>query len=133
MDRKKNPDWWFAAATMKHVKDFAVLMEQNNVAITDKDNKAHIPLGIPAANKQYTILITMEYHVTLPDHTFIFSNKHKLAPSGYATREVKEGSLTCSRLTHAVIPSLKHDKTDVFSFMEDLKHVIGENGTGEYV
>lgn len=38
---------------------------------------AHIPLGIPAANKQCPILMTMEYSVTLRDHTFVVATRRK--------------------------------------------------------
>ena len=126
MERKKNPDRWFTAAKMKHVKELAVLMGKNNVAIIGKDDKAHIPLGIPASNKQSPILMTMEYPAILPDHTFVVSAKHKLIPSVYATREIKEDDLTCSGPTHAAIRSLKHDKADAFSCMKDLKDILGE-------
>ena len=74
MGRKKNPDWWFAAATMKHVES-AILMGKNNVATIDKDDKAHIPLNIPAANKQSPMVMTMWYPVILPDHTLVVSTK----------------------------------------------------------
>ena len=96
------------------------------MAIIGKDDKAHIPLGIPASNKQSLILMTMEYPAILPDHTFVVSVKHKLIPSVYATREIKEDDLTCSGPTHAAIRSLKHDKADAFSCMEDLKDILGE-------
>ena len=66
MKRKKNPDRWFTAATMKLVKELAVLMGKNNVAIIGKDYKDHIPLGIPAVKKQSHILMTIEYPVILP-------------------------------------------------------------------
>ena len=39
MERKKNPDRWFAAATMKHVEELAALMGKNNVAIISKDER----------------------------------------------------------------------------------------------
>ena len=45
---------------MQHVEDLAVLMSRENVAILGKDDKALIPLGIPAANKQSPILMNME-------------------------------------------------------------------------
>ena len=48
--RAKNQDRWFAGTTMKHVEDLAVLMGKD-VAILGKDDKSHIPMGIPAANK----------------------------------------------------------------------------------
>ena len=125
-ERKKDPDRRFAAATMKHVEELAVLMGKNNVPIIGKDGKAHIPFGIPAANKQSPIPMTMEYPVILPDHTFVVSTKHKLIPSVYATREIKEDGLTYSGPTHATIRSLKHDKADAFSCIEDLKDILGE-------
>ena len=103
MERKNDPDRRFAAATMKHVEELAVLMGKNNVAVIGKDGKAHIPLGIPPANKQSPILMTMEYPVILPTHTFVVSTKHKLIPSVYATREIKEDGLTYSGPTHATI------------------------------
>ena len=111
---------------MKHVEELAVLIRKNNVAIIGKDDKTHIPLGIPPANKQSPILMTIEYPVILPAHTFVVSTKHKLIPSVYATREIKEDGLTYSGPTHAAIRSLKHDKADAFSCMEDLKDILGE-------
>ena len=96
MDRKKvisqwkeRSDRWFAAAIMKHVKNLAVLMGKNNVVIIGKNYEAHIP----ASKKQYPILMTMEYPVTLPDQAFVASTKHKLLPSIYTTIEIKEGIL----------------------------------------
>ena len=126
MKRKKNPDRWFTAATMKLVKELAVLMGKNNVAIIGKDYKDHIPLGIPAVKKQSHILMTIEYPVILPAHTFVVSTKYTLIPSVYATREIKEDGLTYSGPTHSVIRSLKHDKANAFSCMEDLKAILGE-------
>ena len=96
METKKDPDQWFAEATMKYVKELAVLIGKNNVAIIGKDDKTHIPLGIPPANKQSPILMTIEYPVILPAHTFVVSTKHKLIPSVYLTREIKEDGLTYS-------------------------------------
>ena len=111
---------------MKHVEELAVLMGKNNVAITGKDGKAHIPLAIPAANKPSPILMTIEYPVILLDHNFVVLTKHELIPSIYVTREIKEDGLTYNGSTSAAIRSLKHDKADVFSCMEDLKDLLGE-------
>ena len=92
MERKKvisqwreRSDRWFAAATMKHVKNLAVLVGKNNLVIIGKNDEAHIP----ASNKQCPILMTMEYPVTLPDQAFVASINDKLLPSVYATREIK--------------------------------------------
>lgn len=51
MQQSKNPDRWFAAANMKHVEDFALLMGENNIAILEKADKAYIALGKPVATK----------------------------------------------------------------------------------
>ena len=85
---------------------------KNNVAIISKDGKAHIPLDIPAGNKQSSIHMTMEYPVILPDHIFVVSTKHELIPSVYATRKIKKDGLTYSGPTHAAIWSLKRGKAD---------------------
>lgn len=60
MQWAKNSERWFSSTTMQHVEDLAVLMSRENVAILGKDDKALIPLGIPAANKQSPILMNME-------------------------------------------------------------------------
>ena len=124
--RSKNPDRWFAATTMQFTEEFAVLMGKDNVAILGKDDKSHVPMGIPAANKQSPILMTMEYPVTLPDHTFVVASKHKLIPSVYASREINKDGLSYSGPTHASIRSLKHDKADAFSCMQDVDHILGK-------
>ena len=60
MQWAKNSERWFSSTTTQHVEDLAVLMSRENVAILGKDDKALIPLGIPAANKQSPILMNME-------------------------------------------------------------------------
>lgn len=74
-------------------------------------------MGIPDANKQCPM--TMENPVTLLDHTLVVPTKHKLVPSAYVTKKIKEGMV------------LEKDKADDFPCMGDLKYVLGEYGTGE--
>ena len=120
----KNPDWWFAATAVKDVEDLAVLTGAANVTVVGKDDKSHILLGVPAANKQSPILVTMEYPVTLSDHTFVVATKHKLIPSVYALQKIKPDRLSYGGPTHPSVRSLKHGKTDAFSSMEDLKYIL---------
>ena len=82
-------------------------MGKDNVAILGKNDKSHVPMGIPAANKHSLILMSMEYPVTLPDHTFVLASKHKLIPSVYASPEINKDGLSYSVPTHASIQSLK--------------------------
>ena len=60
MQWAKNSERWFSSTAVQHVEDLAVLMSRENVAILGKDDKALIPLGIPAANKQSPILMNMQ-------------------------------------------------------------------------
>ena len=45
------------------------------------DDKAKVPLGIAAANKQQSILMRMDYKIKLPDHTSAIADRHQLIPS----------------------------------------------------
>ena len=121
IERSKNPDRWFAAGIMKHIVDFALVMGENNVAILGNDDKAYIPIYIPAATKQSPILINMKYPVLLSDHTFVVASKHQLIPS---SRETKPSGLAYSGLTHAPIRALKHDNADAFTGFNDLKDLL---------
>ena len=99
-------------------------MGENNVAILGNDDKAHIPIYIPAATKQSPILINMKYPVLLFDHTFAVASKHQLIPSIYASRETKPSGLAYSGRTHAPIRALKHDNADAFTGFDDLKDLL---------
>ena len=57
------------------------ILGPNDVACISQDDKAKVPLGLPAANKQSTILMNTEYRVKLPDHDFVIAAGHKLTPS----------------------------------------------------
>ena len=46
-----------------------------------------------AAAKQAPLLMHMEYQVTLPDHDWVVSERHKLIPSVYAACEVRENAI----------------------------------------
>ena len=104
------------STTMHHVEDLAVLMGRENVAILSKDDKALIPLGLPAANKQSPILMNMEYPATLPDHIFVVASKYKLIQSIYASKEINDDGLTYSGPKQASLRSLKHHKADDLFF-----------------
>lgn len=46
-----------------------------------QDDKACVPMGITAANKQSPILMHVEYKVKLPDHDYVVAPSYKLIPS----------------------------------------------------
>ena len=53
-----------------HDKKLLVFLFQNKLA-----------LGLPATNKQVSLLMNIEYEVRLPDHDFTVAPMHKLRPS----------------------------------------------------
>jgi len=56
-------------------------------------DKAKVPIGLTAANKQAPLLMHVEYRVTLPDHDWVIAGKHKLTPSVYAGIDIKENGM----------------------------------------
>ena len=56
------------------------------------DDKAKVPLGVIAANKQQSTLMRLECKVRLPDHTFAVADEHKLIPSAYGVCNIDGGN-----------------------------------------
>ena len=56
------------------------------------DDKALIPLGIPAAVKQQKIMMHFEAPVRLADHSFPVAPGNKIKPSVYAGVSIKENA-----------------------------------------
>ena len=70
----------FARSSIKSLEEIAAILEPEEVIFHSMDDKAKVPIGITAANKQTPLLMHMEYQVTLPDHNFVLGSKHKLIP-----------------------------------------------------
>lgn len=100
---RDHADRYFAAATIDYLKDISVIMGQQCVFFLSQDDKARVPLGLPAANKQAPILMHLDYVVRLPDHDWVISEGHKLIPSVYAACVIKDGSVSYSGPTFIAI------------------------------
>ena len=93
------------------------------------DDKAKVPLGIAAANKQQSILMRVDYKVKLPDHTFAVADKHKLIPSVHGICNIKADSfgeasgIKCYGATYIAIRHGKHDCTTMFDHGKDIKNM----------
>lgn len=125
-ERKNNPDGHFASATVKYVKDLASLFGSGCVFVCSQDDKARIPLGLPAANKQAPILMHLSYKVKLPDHDWVVASKHKLIPSVFAALSIddKLKTITYSGPTYVAIRSGKHDKSTAESHGKDFRRLM---------
>ncbi|CAF3717102.1 unnamed protein product [Rotaria sp. Silwood1] len=79
---KKHDDQYFATNTINHLKTLAGSFGNDAVFFLSQDDKARVPIGLPAARKQAPLLMHLDYKVTLPDHDFVLAPGHKLIPSG---------------------------------------------------
>ncbi|KAF6028277.1 hypothetical protein EB796_013415 [Bugula neritina] len=120
----------FAAATVKYVHQLAAALGPSEVLFISQDDKARVPIGITAANKQAPLLMSLEYKVTLPDHDWVIAQRHKLIPSVYAVCQIKpnmigqENAVTYSGPTYITIRSGKHDTSSAYSHGLDFNQMI---------
>ena len=90
------------------------------------DDKAKVPLGTIAANKQQAILMRLDYKVKLPDHTFAVADKHKLIPSVYGLCNIDAGTFGKAKgvkykgPTYIKIRSGKHDSSTTYDHGNDI-------------
>src|SRR5205823_10564962 len=75
-------DEHYCLASVKRAKQFAVLFLTQSVIIS-QDNKAKIPLGIPAVKRIFQTMQSSREPVTLPDYNFLIGMQQKLIPSVY--------------------------------------------------
>lgn len=125
--RSAHQDSHFCAASVKFLKDLAEIMGPHATFVISQDDKARVPLGIPAATKESPILMHLDYRVTLPDHDFPLGSRHKLIPSVYAglTFDGKGRNLTYAGPTYIAIRSGKHDKSCPGSHAYDFRKLYG--------
>ena len=111
---KAHPDQHFCTSTVKTLETVASILGPNQVSFVLQDDKARVPIGLTAANKQAPLLMYIEYRVSLPDHDCVIAAKQKLIPSLYAGCIIKGDAMgrpvavTYSGPTYIAIRSGKH-------------------------
>lgn len=129
-EHKHHSDSEFCTASIRGLESLASLLGPKEVFFLSQDDKARIPLGISAANKQSAILMHMEYKVTLPDHDWVKASKHKLIPSVYAGITIKENGMgnpdavTYSGPTFIAIRSGKHSSSTAETHAKDIDDIF---------
>jgi hypothetical protein len=82
--RRQHVDSHFAAATIRQLLYVAVLLGEKTTFVLSQDDKARVPLGLAAANKQSPILMNVHYRVSLPDHDWVVASRqnwyHRFMP-----------------------------------------------------
>ena len=61
--RKQHVDRSFAKAVVNEVEEFACLFDPDSVCYLSQDDKARVPIGLPAVHKQTPMLMHLEYKV----------------------------------------------------------------------
>ena len=114
--RKGHPDRIFAAETFKGVDQISEFIGPQAVLYGSQDDKSSVPLGVIAAKKQSSILMSLRCRVRLPDHDFKVGAKHLLTPSviSICIIDPKIG-VTYSGPTYVGIRSAKHNGSTAFS------------------
>lgn len=126
----KHMDGRFCASTLHHLEEIASLLGPSEICFLSQDDKARVPIGLTAANKQAPLLMHVEYKVTLPDHDWIVAAKHKLIPSVYAGIDIRKDSLGkpdavgYSGPTYIAIGSGKHSSSTAYSHALDFERLL---------
>jgi len=126
----KHVDGRFCSATLKRLEELASLLGPQEVCFLSQDDKARVPLGLTAANKQAPLLMHLEYRVSLPDHDWVIAARHKLIPSVIAGIEIKKDLLgkpeavSYSGPTYIAIRPGKHCSSTAYAHALDFERLL---------
>lgn len=123
---KAHQDQYFSVASIRSLETVASILGPDSVSFLSQDDKARVPIGLTAANKEAPLLMHVEYKISLPDHDFIIAAKHKLIPCVYASCEVKLNEMGRPEAVSYIGPkyiairSGKHSSSTATSHAQDL-------------
>ena len=69
--RKKHVAARYCHSLTRNLYQLASTLGNSQIIILSLDDKARVPLGIVAANKQQHLLMSVKYRIKLPDHSFV--------------------------------------------------------------
>ena len=127
---RDHEDQKFCINTIRSLEILASILGPKEVFFLSQDDKAKVPIGITAANKQAPFLMHVEYRVRLPDHDWVIANKHKLIPSVYAAVKIKSKmmgqpeAVGYSGPTYIAIRSCKHSLSTSETHAVDLDRLF---------
>lgn len=136
---KAHPDQNFCVSSIRSLETVASILGPNKVFYLSQDDKARVPIGLTAANKQAPLLMHVEYKVSLPDHDFVIAPQHKLIPSVYAICEIKPNEMgrpeavSYSGPTYIAIRSAKHSSSNATSHADDLNKLFSCDAFEKFV
>ena len=118
----------FARTTIRHLEEIAGFLGPDQVTFHSQDDKAKVPIGLTAANKQAPLLMHLEYKVQLPDHDYVIAKQHKLVPSVIGDMQIKgktfaPEAVIYSGPTYIAVRSAKHLGSSAYNHLVDMKRV----------
>ena len=122
--RKKHPDRMFGKESCKAVDELVTFFGPAAAVFAGQDDKSSVPLGVPCAKKQSSMLMSMRVRVRLPDHDFKVGKRHLLTPSVLAVCNITQDGVTYTGPTYVAIRSSKHNGSTAFSHNEDLQTLV---------
>ena len=127
---KSHLDTKFAETSIHYLENIASILGPDQVFFISQDDKARVPIGVTAANKQAPLLMHMEYRIKLPDHDWVIAEKHKLIPSVYAGIKITSNMLGqpqavgYSGPTYIAIRSGKHSASTANTHAQDFETLL---------
>lgn len=127
---KDHADQLFAMATIRSLESIASIIGPNQTIFLSQDDKARVPIGITAANKQAPFLMRMDYKVRLPDHDWSVADGHKLISSVIGAYKIlaneigKPDAVSYSGPTYVAIRSAKHSSSNASTHATDIDRLL---------
>ena len=115
---------------MQHAEELAVFFGLKLVSFIGQDDRAHVPIGVTAANKEAPLLVSLRYKVQLLDYDFVTASKHKLTPMVISLHEIQDTpvadkiALKYSGPTIIQVKSLKHTPSNASIQIEALDSML---------
>ncbi|CAG8812733.1 214_t:CDS:2, partial [Cetraspora pellucida] len=126
-EMKEHPNGHYCLASIKAARQFAALFPIFSV-IVFQDDKAKIPLGIPAVGKTFKAIQSANEPTTLPDHDFPVGSKQKLIPSIYLLIDPNDTNDTLrSGQLSIYIHSQYEIGTSAMTYMSDLQSLVNNS------
>jgi hypothetical protein len=81
-EMKQHLDGHYCTASQKYLRDLASFLGKRCVFLS-QDDKAKVPIGIPAVSRTFSCVQSVNTEIALPDHDFPVGSNHKFIPSFY--------------------------------------------------
>ncbi|CAH1105641.1 unnamed protein product [Psylliodes chrysocephalus] len=122
---KSHLDSKFVETSIHYLENIASILGPDQVFFISQDDKARVPIGVTAANKQAPLLMHMEFRIKLPDNDWVIAVRHKLIPSVYASTMLGQPeAVGYSGPTYIAIRSGKHTSSTANTHTQDFDTLL---------